>query len=218
MNVPVGRDPDFERLLSSFDRDELLSSDETIFGLWPDLTLAFVNDGWRQFAAQNNAADVIREQWSEGCCVSDAMAAPLHSFFSSNYARCLAEGRPWEHCYECSSAQLYRKFHMVTYPLGNAEGLLVVNSLRQETAHTRTACSAIEELYRNEHGIVTQCCHCRRVRRCGTDSTWDWVPDWVTASPSGTSHGLCPPCVGFHYSPQFNANTESIQPFRTGMK
>src|SRR6202042_2406372 len=101
---------------------------------------------------------------------------------------------------ECSSPEVYRQLHMTAFPLGRAEGLLVVNSVRLEVAHLRVACPPLEELYRNREGIIAQCCHCRRVRRAREPNVWDWVPAWLTNQPENTSHGLCEPCMAFHYS------------------
>jgi hypothetical protein len=208
-------DPRFRQLLQDWDFAALSASAETIYGVWPDLTLGFTNLGWTRFAARNNGEPSITDHWPLGRSIMDAIAPPLRPFFSANYARCLAEQRPWEHSYECSSAQVYREFHMLAFPLGHSEGLLVVNSLRRETAHTRTPSPPVESLYRNEHGIVTQCSHCRRVRRVGRDPVWDWVPDWITTCPPRTSHGLCDPCLGFYYSPTRNTDPGFVRAFQT---
>lgn len=208
-------DPGFKPLLGDCDLAAVSESADTIYAVWPDLTLGFVNRGWTQFALQNNGVPTVPEHWSLGRCILEAIAQPLRPFFESNYAKCLREQRPWEHCYECSSPHTYRRFHMLTFPLGNAEGLLVVNSLRQEAAHTRTPRPAVASLYRNEHGVVTQCSHCRRVRRVGLEHTWDWVPDWVSRCPADTSHGLCEPCMSFHYSPNRSLGAGFVPSFRT---
>lgn len=205
----------FEALLAEFNSAALHTAGSTIYGLWPDLTLAYVNLEWVQFAARNGGEPGIVTDWKLGRCVLEAIAAPLRPFFSQNYQKCLLENRPWEHLYECSSPVLYRLFHMTTYPLGAAEGLLVVNSLRHEAPHTRLACPPLVELYFNEHGFIEQCCHCRRVRRVGADQVWDWVPEWVGACPPETSHGLCMPCLGYHYSSQNSKRSDFAKTFST---
>jgi hypothetical protein len=208
-------DPRFLALLAEFEIDALQNDGGTIYGLWPDLTLAYVNLGWMRFSSLNGGEPQITSEWTRGRFVLDAIAEPLRPFFAENFERCLRDGRPWEHVYECSSADHFRLFHMTTFPLGAAEGLLVVNSLRQEVAHPRIACPPLDELYRNEYGIVTQCSHCRRVRRNGSDQVWDWVPAWVATQPPNTSHGLCEPCIGFHYSSQRTNGEEFAKSFKT---
>jgi hypothetical protein len=195
-------DSDFARLLADFNDDEIWESEDTIYGLWPNLTLAFFNRGWTRFASENGGESKINANHSLlGRSVLESFASSLRPFFKSNYEKCLRERCPWEHSFECSSAKLFRTFRMLTLPLGHSEGLLVINSLRRETFHTQLQCPPLDELYRNHDGIITQCCHCRRIRRCGTENTWDWIPDWLTNPPANLSHGLCEPCVGFHYSP-----------------
>ena len=50
-------------------------------------------------------------------------------------------------------------------------------------------------------GLMTQCCHCRLMRRADDHSTWDWVPSVLDEPPDTISHGLCPPCFR-HYYPE----------------
>lgn len=202
MNDESGKEIRFKALLSDFSMDGLDHDSGTIYGLWPDLSLAYVNLHWFEFARLNGGEPGFTEQWVPGRCLLDAIAAPLRPFFTLNFQRCLSESKPWEHLYECSSADEFREFHMTTLPLGLAEGLLVVNSLRRATEHTRVPCAALDALYLNEDQIVTQCCHCRTVRRVGEKPAWDWVPQWVSAPLANLSHGLCEPCFGFHYSEQ----------------
>ena len=215
MNDRLGKDTRFRALLVDFDTDRLDHDGGTIYGLWPDLTLAYVNVQWFEFARLNGGQPRIAEHWAPGRCVLDAIAIPLRPFFARGFQRSLEESKPWEHLYECSSADEFREFHMTTFPLGQAEGLLVVNSLRRATAHTRVPCEALEKLYRNEDGIVTQCSHCRRVRRVREMKVWDWVPEWVSAPLTNISHGLCKPCFGFHYSAQRENRGGFAESFRT---
>lgn len=186
-----------------------------MYGLWPDLSLAYANGAWSRFAGENGGEPAISTEWNLGRCALDAIAEPLRPFFAENYRRCLRELRPWEHAYECSSADLYRQFHMTVFPLGRAEGLLVVNSLRIETPHDRVSVSPLEDRYRNPHGIITQCCHCRRVQRADDEPTWDWVPDWVQRFPKRTSHGICPACCGFYYCESRFDVEGHVEPFST---
>ena len=215
MNDGPGKDNRFSALLVDFDTDGLDHDSATIYGLWPDLTLAYVNLKWFEFARLNGGEPGVTEVWAPGRCVLDAIAASLRPFFTRGFQRSLDESKPWEHLYECSSADEFREFHMTTFPLGQAEGLLVVNSLRRATAHTRVPCAALEELYLNEDGIVTQCSHCRRVRRVQEKQVWDWVPQWVSAPLANLSHGLCEPCFGFHYSEQRENSGGFAESFRT---
>ena len=48
-------DPRFAQLLGGFDFHELESHDGTVFGLWPDGTLAGFNRAWIRFAERRES-------------------------------------------------------------------------------------------------------------------------------------------------------------------
>ena len=200
-------DPDFLHLLVDFDLQALELNRESVYGCWSDWRLAYVNRGWSKFAEQNHGESL--RDWPLGRRVLDSIPDPLLPYFELNMQRCLSEDRPWEHDYECSSATTYRLFHMITFPLAKGAGFLVVNSLRQESPHSRIPSPPCDDIYRNSFGIMTQCCHCRRIRRAGAALVWDWVPEWVESQPSHLSHGICEPCQGFHY-PNLRARGDDV--------
>ena len=205
-------DARFRRLLDDFDPEWLRGPGHTIYGMWPDLTLAFVGPGWFHFAADNGGADILAGRWPIGRSVMEAIAEPLRPFFARNYRRSLSTGRPWTHAYECSSPRVRREMHMTAFPLGDAEGLLAVHSLLREVPQDRPAHDPIVERYRGANELILQCCHSRRACRDG-GAVWDWVPAWVRESPPMASHGLCPACYGFYYSEQRLAEAEHPVPF-----
>ena len=87
-------DPRFLPLLTDFDSDALEDNSATIYGLWPDLTLAYFNRGWTRFAALNAGEPQVTSQWPIGRCILDAIALPLCPFFAANYSQLLREQRP----------------------------------------------------------------------------------------------------------------------------
>lgn len=62
---------------------------------------------------------------------------PLRPFFENGYGSVLSASQPFEYCYECSSATVYRTFRMSVYPTTEGDGCLVVNSLTVERAHSQ---------------------------------------------------------------------------------
>jgi hypothetical protein len=198
----TGLDPAFASLLVGYDFGELQQHRGTIYGMWPDLTLAYLNPAWTMFARDNGGEPNISTAWPLGRSIIDAIPPPLRPFYVENYHRCLAEGRPWEHVYECSSPRVERKLHMSVLPLGRAQGFLVINSTHLERPHQRAAAAPIEGLYENPSGFIVQCSHCRRVRRADVSHQWDWVAEWVSRQPNNISHGLCEPCIGYYYKDQ----------------
>ena len=202
MTIPAASQYDarFRRLLVDFDEGFLENASGAIYGLWPNLTLAYFNPAWFQFAAENRGEPAISKEWALGRCILEAIPHQLRPFFEGNYLRALDEGRPWVHTYECSSDKVYRQFHLIAFPLIKSAGLLLVNSLRIESAQHQESFPPIEERYTNKHGLMTQCCHCRRFKRASEQSTWDWVPSWVKKMPANISHGICKVCSGFYYA------------------
>jgi hypothetical protein len=192
---------EFRSLMSGFEPEVLETCSHAIYGVWADGTLAYLNPGWFAFARANNG-DEIGTRWGLGASVFDATADALRPFYRQHFTSCVKQRAPWSHEYDCSSAQILRRFHMLVYPLGDGGGLLVVNSLLLEQPHDaagRTPLPPEEGLYRNEHGLVAHCVHCRRFRRLAPADQWDWVPAWVERLPKNTTGGLCGPCITFHY-------------------
>ena len=192
---------DFATLLRDYQLADLEKHHGSIYGLWPDLRLAYVNPAWHRFAAENGGEPAISTRWKLGACILDAFSQDLGSYYRTAYNRCLELGEPWEHQYECSSKDRYRRFHQTVYPLGRS-GLLVVNSLVVELPHDpaeRSPRGPDEPVYRDGYGLIHQCAHCRRVQNLRTAQRWDWVPAWVERIPSPTSHTFCPACFGYYY-------------------
>lgn len=178
----------------------MLESQDIVYGLWPDLTLAFTNAAWHRFAADNGGEPEISTKWLLGRSILEAISEPLRSFYDLRYRACLRLERPWEHTYECSSADSERFFHMTAMPVGAGQAILVINSLRIEKPMERPGPEPLEERYRNRHGMAIQCAHCRRFRRADSETTWDWIRDWIRSPLNNTSHSICEPCLGFYYA------------------
>lgn len=207
--------PLFFKLLDEFDLNQLEKDNGTIYGLWPDLTLAYMNPAWSRFAAEHGEHCGISEAWPLGRSVIEATSARLRPFYIGNFGRCLRERRPWEHVCQQTVGRVHRQFHMTVFPLGRSEGLLVVNSLQRQTSQAHLLVPPPEEDYRNEAGVISQCCHCRRVRRAGGELAWDWIPLWERQTPARTSHGVCAACSGFYYSKAHWDLQSVIKPFST---
>jgi hypothetical protein len=206
--------PEFQFLIEEFLSSGLAAEQATIYGMWPDLTLAYTNDGWDRFASQNGG-DHISTEFPLGAMVPHGISANVRQFFIDNYRRCLEEIRPWEHLYECSSPEAFRLLQMTVFPLGQREGLLVVNASRIEQPHARQPRETSDDGYRDKFGLAHQCVHCRRVRQADNIQTWDWIADWEHSPPKNTSHGLCAACAAYYYFARDPKIDSGAQPFRT---
>jgi hypothetical protein len=200
-------DPRFERLLAGFYRQPLDQGDDVIYGVWPDLTLAYSNARWAWFATENDGADVLK-RWTLGASVRSAFGPDLDPFYTRAFGEVLATGAIWQHTYTCPSPRQMRWFNMRVLPLGQ-EGLLVCHSLVSAAEWPdRWGRGPSAALYRNTDGMVTQCAHCRRVQVAPAQPaqpTWPAQPDWhhvpafIERAPPGTTHGLCPICFMYHF-------------------
>lgn len=211
----ANRTPDaFERLLPG---DPAVYRDDatSIFGLWPDFRLAWVNRGYLEFAAANDGGDVPA-RWAAGAPLWEAVGEPLTDFYLPHFERLLREGRAWSHTYECSSPTTYRRNRMTVSPVKDRQGLLVVNAVVAEAPHDVAERPPREPspVYVGAGGLVKMCANCRRAIR--TDGGgWDWVPAYVRRIPLNVSHGLCPLCAQWLYGDLLKAQAAAPRVLET---
>lgn len=195
-------DPGFQQLLAQhFSIDLLEQHPGTVYGLWPDLSLAYMNPAWFGFARDNQGEPAISAHWLRGRLVTDALPEVLHPFYVELYLQALEDNSDEAliHDYECSSAQEFRLFSMSLHNLGYGAGLLIINRERQAGEHQRPAYAARDNAYRDARGKHHQCSHCRCFQNAGQRSRWDWIPDWVTQPPDKLVYTLCPACFDYYY-------------------
>jgi len=198
----------FRQLLLGFDVAEIEAQSDIVYGLTANLELAYFNPAWFRFSENNGGEPAISAQWALGRLVIDAIPNELKDFYRNLFVAALTQAppspSPSHHEYVCPSPTLHRLFTMTIYPLRDAQGLLVANSLQAEYpigTSSATLTSFDESLYQGIDGIITQCCHCRKVKNQSEPARWDWLPRWVEQSPPKTSHGLCNLCFA-HYYPE----------------
>lgn len=181
--------------------ENLESDPAVIYWLDPDLRIVHCNAAWDRFALQNGGHGLERVH-QVNRPLMDVIAQPLKNFYAESYGLVLSSGKPFEYTYECSSALVFRTIRMMTYPDPERDGLIVVNSVEMERPHDsmqRPPCPPAAALYRDKHGIMTACCHCRRTRRARQAAVWDWVPGFVDQPPEAVSHGICEVCMNVFY-------------------
>jgi hypothetical protein len=190
------RSPERFELLLPGDAATFRDDGTSMFGLWPDFRIAWVNRGYLAFAAANEGHD-IATRWREGARLWDAVGEPLTAYYRPHFERLLREGRGWASRYDCSTPTRYRLNRMTVSPVGDRAGLLVVNATIEDAGHA-TEPSAPSDVYVEPGGLVRMCANCRRVHRADREA-WDWVPAWVKRVPATVTHGLCPLCAQFLY-------------------
>jgi hypothetical protein len=174
-----------------------------IYILEPELRIVYCNAYWDEFARANGGERLQRDE-VRGTSVLEVTPHVLKSFYREAFQHVQRRHRDWEHDFECSSAEVYRLFHMRAVFLGEGH-VLLENSLRVERGHgaDHSSLPASSERYVNKDGIVTMCMHCRRTKRMAefperlneiAEMVWDWVPAYVETPPRQVSHGLCRMC------------------------
>jgi hypothetical protein len=186
----------------------LEASGQTVYGVWEDLALAYTNPSWFSFASQNGG-DRVSSDWPIGRSVLDAIPQIAQDWYRKFFAAALdyQGAHPPQHEYECSSAELYRRFHMTAYAVceNSRRGLVLVHSLRMETQHAEppgaeAPAAAAAKVYRESAtGLIRQCMHCRRIRRPLEPALWDWVPVLLREPQPNVTHGMCALCSEHYY-------------------
>jgi hypothetical protein len=169
----------------------------TAYVLDADLRMAWVNSAWFTFADENG--DGVDAYTAEPHHILPVFADDIRPYYRALFDAARESGEPQEHTYECSSSGLYRKFKMRVRPV--EEFLVVEHHLVVEHPHdsSREPHPLVLENYASAEGLITQCCHCRMLRRADDPHTWDWVPSVLDNPPDNVSHGLCPPCFRSYY-------------------
>lgn len=190
-----------DELIRGLDREALEQAPDVVCVVHADLRIAFVNPAWIAFGRANGAQRV----WGRGDRLLDAIPDPLREFYAENLARALSTGVPWEHDYECSSAESHRVFRLRALPIRGGSGLVLMHGLLVERPQGERDARAlddneIEVAYRDGFGLIAQCAHCRRVRRA-VERTWDWVPALVERQPERVTHSLCEVCLAYYFGP-----------------
>lgn len=192
----------FKFKLVGFDFETLENNPHSVFGLSKDLKLNYFNEAWLNFSQQNNGEPDISSKFTIGTSIELAINGPIKDYYINNYKKVLKDLKVWKHEYECSSPNLYRLFSQDVYPLKNAEGIIIINSLKIEKPFSINkdkdlTYSKIE--YLNENGTITQCTNCRRTKRIVELEIWDWVPSFVLEMPANVSHSICQTCFDYYW-------------------
>lgn len=188
----------FADVLESFHFESLEDTADSAFALAADLCLSYVNPAFLRFGSENGGQEVDLFSGIK-VYIGDVVVGPLRDFYLTAYQSVLDKGERWDHEYECSSPELYRRYKQNAYPLKDGAGLVVVNRLIVESVHRLQAESPERALYINRHHLIVQCSHCRCVQRQDGEDQWVWIPEWVAECPPETTHSLCKTCFAYYY-------------------
>lgn len=184
----------FAATLAPYDLEELVRSANTIFAIDANGRIAFVNDAWLDFSRANGGGDMdawFGRVWRK--CIPEALV----DFYADGLDAARSMDEPWDHEYECSSPDVRRLLRATVSPLEGG-GFLFVHAIVLETPHGTVSSGELGPGLRDASGMIVQCCHCRCVR-VPTTRQWLFVRSVVASPPPFVSHGLCEPCLAWHY-------------------
>ncbi len=197
--------PDFLRSLRrTVDLARLEESRHTIFGLTPELRLAYFNPAWLEFAATNGAPRLASD-CALGHAVMSAVPAPLKKFYLDGYASALSTGRCWLSGYQAPTPRRMQSWLQRVEPLASSDGLLVTHMLVSDLPHQVAGHAPDPRRYRHPDGRLRQCATCRAFSPSGQPSEWELVPSWLALPPPRVSVELCFRCAEQAYGQRLAA-------------
>ncbi len=199
-------DPAFQHwLCRQLSLDALERHPHSVVGLWSDGVIAYFNPAWRRFADENGGQPAIERDWGVGANYFDAIPLALRPQYRSflSTARGPSESlSPPSHVCECSSADLYRRFSMLVFPLAERRGTIIMYSLIVEMARAEISLqpsASFKSNYVRDDGIARQCANCGRIQHAACLNRWDDVPSWSASMAELTSHVVCDVCLQYYY-------------------
>jgi hypothetical protein len=187
--------PALEKLL-----DVLHKSAAVSYILNSHLEFVYCNPAWDKFAEQNGGGEHLLSAGVVGSKLFPVIPSVLQSFYREVFQTVQRSGLVWQHVYECSSAEVFRKFRMRIHPM-KEDGFFISNALYVEQPQVARSFTDAAK-YRQENGMIFMCAHCRCSQRVGEKDAWDFVPAFIASHPlrEKISHGLCPSCRSYFYS------------------
>jgi hypothetical protein len=183
----------------------IAASHDSIYVLDRLLTIRAYNSGYARFGRLNGCRRV-GEDFGLGCKLISVLPPVAADMYVPAYLRAMETGTRCDHDYECSSPQVFRRYHQTAYPLAGGKGLIVANHPVYETPHTWRAHGTSPRHF-DADGWITQCACCRKVRDRAQPEKWDWVPALVEVPHPRTTHGYCLNCLNFHYGDLLRTTT-----------
>jgi hypothetical protein len=181
----------------------LEDSEEVIYGVWKDLTLAYTNPSWARCAMANDGNGLFLE-WGLGRSILEAGGPELRPFYERALQQVLDTGQAFAHEYACHAPEV-RRWHGMRVLAVSDEALLISNAIVAAEPNVDAA-RLPEADYRAADGWIQQCPHCRRTRAVAseTPNRWDLVPRLLERRhPMAVTHALCPLCFAYHYHQHF---------------
>jgi len=200
--------PTFHGVLKALETDSAVC-----YVLDSNLDIAYANPVWDQFAKDNDGSDLTADA-VHGTNIFQVIRRILRPFYTRVFDEVRSRAMVWEHIYEGSGPQRFRKFRMRVHLL-NPDWLMVSNTLLVEEDLGWKA-PAHDFVYRNRRGLIVMCTNCRSSQRTDDPRQWDFCYAHLKVPPAslGVRAGLCPTCRGYFYrgfkSQKHRANNKAL--------
>jgi hypothetical protein len=185
------RAPQFEEVMESLRTDSAVC-----YVLDSNLNVTYANPAWDKFASENDGLRSTAEAVT-GMNIFHVIPEVLRPFYTRVFHEVRARAMVWQHIYECSSPERFRKFRMRIHLL-KPDWLMVSNILLVEDEPSWKA-PAHDFVYRNEHGLIVMCAHSSQRR--DDPREWDFCSAHlrVPQTSLGVDARLCPTCQTYFY-------------------
>ena len=194
---PLRVDSAFASRLPEAQARIIADSEDSIFVLDEELAIRACNAAYLRFG-ETNGCTGIESRFGLGCRLTQVLPHAVCDIYLPIYLKALESGARVDHDYECSSPQVFRRYHQTVYPLRERRGLIVSNHLVYEVPHSWKA-SAKKPGHFDADGWLSQCACCRKVKDRSRPENWDWVPAFVESPHPRTTHTYCLTCLDFYY-------------------
>jgi hypothetical protein len=190
-------DTDFNCPLSQAQVCAIADSEDNIYVLDPALTIRAYNHAYVNFGVANGCSVIVRD-FGIGCSLEQVLNGAARDFYIPAYRRAMERNQRLDHDYECSSPLVFRRFHQSAYPLADGKALVVSHHLMHEYPHVWHP-RQLRPKHFDEHGWLTQCACCRKVRDGSARDKWDWIPRIVQSPHPRAIQTYCGNCLSFYY-------------------
>ena len=156
------------------------SHPDSAYGLDSEYNIAYLNPGWYKFAEANGSNIFDVDAWPLGRNIFESFPKVLVPYYKNVITSALDERetsiRPTSVEYECSSPDMFRRYCMHIYPVGN-DSIVMVNSLAIEELRVSDHIDGLlyfeEEDYIDNNGLLHQCSNCRRLKYLASPEQWN---------------------------------------------
>jgi hypothetical protein len=190
-------EPGFAHNLSHLDCPALAASRDSVIIIDHNLRIVGYNEAYVLFTRTHCQFDSNTELLL-GSSMLFAIDEPQQHVFHQKFRSAITTHTPFEYDYQCPSLIDHKKLHLSGYPLPRKKGMLITHHLQLSLGQGQTGIEH-QHFIPKKNELITQCCHCRKIRAKNSEHPWYWIPQVLENKLSNISHGFCPFCQEHYY-------------------